>query len=83
MKLNLRFFASLRETLGAQGELSLPDGATVADARAALCARGAPFDAALAPGRALRAAINQQLAEDAAMLKDGDELAFFPPVTGG
>jgi sulfur-carrier protein len=79
----LRFFASLREALGPQGELQLPPGATVADARQALLARGAPFDAALAPGRALRAALNQAVCEPAALLSDGDELAFFPPVTGG
>ena len=41
------------------------------------------FDAALARGRALRAALNQTLCEESAVLKDGDELAFFPPVTGG
>lgn len=79
----LRFFAALREALGAQSELSLPPGATVADALAALRARGAAFEEALAPGRALRAARNQQVCEPAQVLADGDELAFFPPVTGG
>ena len=79
----LRFFASLREALGPQAELQLPQGATVADARRLLQARGAPFEAALAPGRALRTALNQTVCEPAATLADGDELAFFPPVTGG
>lgn len=81
--LNLRFFASLRESLGATTELRLAPGSTVADARSALIARGGPFATALAPERALRAAINQVLCDDRAALADGDELAFFPPVTGG
>jgi sulfur-carrier protein len=83
MQIQLRFFASLRESLGATGQLELPAAATVGQARDALIARGAPFDAALAHGRALRAALNQTLCEESAPLKDGDELAFFPPVTGG
>ena len=69
--------------MGATGSLHLPVAATVGQARDALIAQGAPFDAALARGRALRAALNQTLCEESAVLKDGDELAFFPPVTGG
>jgi molybdopterin synthase sulfur carrier subunit len=83
MKIQLRYFASLREALGSQDSLSLGAGATVADARDALIARGAPFDTSLARGRALRAALNQTLCDESAALADGDELAFFPPVTGG
>ena len=83
MNIQLRFFASLREALGPQHTLTLPASATVGDARAALLAQGEPFASALAPGRALRAALNQTLCDDTAALKDGDELAFFPPVTGG
>ena len=62
MNIQLRFFASLRETLGATGSLHLPVAATVGQARDALIAQGAPFDAALARGRALRAALNKNLA---------------------
>ncbi|MFZ5551060.1 MAG: MoaD/ThiS family protein [Pseudomonadota bacterium] len=84
MKVRLRFFASLREALGPQGELDLPDGSRVADARDQLIARGAPFDASLGRTRLLRAAVNQVLcADEDAPLAEGDELAFFPPVTGG
>ena len=83
MQVSLRFFASLREALGPQGQLDLPEGATVGDARDLLIARGAPFDTGLARGRALRAAVNQALSDEAAVLAEGDELAFFPPVTGG
>jgi sulfur-carrier protein len=83
MKVRLRFFASLREALGPHGELELPEGSRVADAREQLIARGAPFDTSLARHKALRAALNQTLCDDSAALADGDELAFFPPVTGG
>ena len=83
MKVRLRFFASLREALGAQSELELPEGTRVGEARDHLIARGAPFDAHLARHKALRAALNQTLCDESAVLADGDELAFFPPVTGG
>ena len=79
----LRFFASLREKLGETDTLSLPDGATVGDARDALMARGGAHAEALARTRAVRAAVNQKMAAETAMLAEGDELAFFPPVTGG
>ena len=79
----LRFFASLREALGPGGPLELPEGSRVADARETLIARGAPFDASLARRKALRAALNQTMCDESAPLADGDELAFFPPVTGG
>ncbi|MFL6681544.1 MAG: MoaD/ThiS family protein, partial [Burkholderiaceae bacterium] len=38
---------------------------------------------ALAPGRAVRVAVDQALADESATLRDGAEVAFFPPVTGG
>ncbi|MCE4553455.1 molybdopterin converting factor subunit 1 [Pelomonas cellulosilytica] len=79
----LRFFASLREKLGEGEALSLPDGSTVADVREALRARGGVHAEALAPGRAVRSALNQTMSAESATLADGDELAFFPPVTGG
>jgi sulfur-carrier protein len=83
MKIRLRFFASLREALGADGHIELPEGSRVGDARDHLIARGSPFDTGLARGRALRAALNQALCDETAPLSEGDELAFFPPVTGG
>jgi molybdopterin synthase sulfur carrier subunit len=45
--------------------------------------RGEAWAAALAPGRALRMACNQQMADEATPLSEGCEVAFFPPVTGG
>lgn len=83
LTVKLRFFASLRERLGESGALALPVGSTVGDARDALVAQGGAHAEALARGRAVRAAVNQKMAAEAAVLADGDELAFFPPVTGG
>ncbi len=83
MKIQVRYFAALREALGPGEPLELPAGATVATARDALIARGAPHATALARGRALRSALNQSLCDESAALADGAELAFFPPVTGG
>jgi len=79
----LRFFASLREKLGEGETLTLAEPSTVAAARDALMARGGAYAEALAGGRAVRAALNQKMCAESAALADGDELAFFPPVTGG
>jgi molybdopterin synthase sulfur carrier subunit len=79
----LRFFASLREKLGEGEALALPEGSSVASARAALLARGGVHAEALASSRTVRAALNQKMCAESALLSDGDELAFFPPVTGG
>jgi sulfur-carrier protein len=79
----VRYFASIREALGAGETLELPAGATVGAARDALIARGGAHAQALARGRALRSALNQTLCDESAPLADGAELAFFPPVTGG
>ena len=79
------YFAKLREDLGkAAEEVALPgDVTTVAALRAYLMARGAAWQAALAQGRALRVAVNQHVADPATPIRAGDEVAFFPPVTGG
>ncbi len=83
LTVRLRFFASLREQLGEGEALELPEGSTVAAAREALTARGGAHAEALARGRAVRSALNQKMCTESAVLADGDELAFFPPVTGG
>ena len=86
MSLTVRYFASVREAVGIASEpwpTDMPIPATVAQARAALIARGAPWAEALAESRVLRAAVNQQMVDAAAPLAPRDELAFFPPVTGG
>jgi sulfur-carrier protein len=83
MKVQLRYFASLREALGQGETLELPPGATVASARDALIARGGAHAQMLARGRALRCALDKQMADEEQALHDDAELAFFPPVTGG
>jgi molybdopterin synthase sulfur carrier subunit len=83
--ITLVFFARLREDLGTAGEsLELPAGVTtVAALRAHLVQRGGAWASALAPDRAVRVAVNHDLADAATPVKAGDEVAFFPPVTGG
>ena len=84
-KLKLLFFAGLREQLGRGNEdLELPPGVgTVAALRAHLMGRGEAWQAALAANRVLRVAVNQDMAQPSTSIKPGDEVAFFPPVTGG
>lgn len=81
--LQLRYFASLREALGAGESLQVPAGLSLAQLRDQLIARGGAHALALARGRALRCAINQVMADESARVPDAAEVAFFPPVTGG
>ena len=85
MNINLRFFASVRETLGASQETvaAPPSITTVGALRTHLSARGGAWAEALAPGRALRMAYNQVMCDADTVLTEGCEVAFFPPVTGG
>jgi len=84
MTIQLLYFASLREALGVSGEeLTLPAGvADVATLRKHLAARGDAWRA-LTQSQSLRAALNQRMVGPEAAIADGDEVAFFPPVTGG
>ena len=79
------YFARLREALGtASEELALPESAIdLASLRAALMNRGGAWAQELASTRPIRAAVNQEVAVPETPIKDGDEIAFFPPVTGG
>lgn len=85
MKLDLKFFASLREALKvSEEEINLPDAVhTIADLRKYLAQRGAPWSEVLADGKVLRCALNHQMVDPSTLLQDGAEVAFFPPVTGG
>ena len=85
MKLKILYFASIREALGRDvEEIELPAGVgTIASLRAHLRARGGAWAEALADTKLLRAAVNQDMVQPAASIKAGDEVAFFPPVTGG
>ena len=81
----LLYFASLRERVGCSREqLPLPSGnATVWSLVEQLRSRDSRWTEAFAPGKTWRVAVNQQMADLATPLKSGDEVAFFPPVTGG
>jgi sulfur-carrier protein len=83
MKLQVRYFASLREALGGGEAIELPAPITVDGLRELLWARSAAHAEVLARGRAVRAAVNQQMSEGATVLSEDCEVAFFPPVTGG
>ena len=81
----LVYLARLREAFASSGEeLDLPAGvADVASLLALLRARGGPWQSELAPGRAVRVAVNHDLATLHTPLACCDEVALFPPVTGG
>ncbi|MGV0952136.1 MAG: molybdopterin converting factor subunit 1 [Azonexus sp.] len=82
MSVKVLYFASLKEALGMGSEtLELPPGVnTVGGLRDWLASHGRDK---LASARNLRCAVNQDMAGADAIVRDGDEIAFFPPVTGG
>jgi len=85
MKINVKYFASVREAVGTgQETLELPDGAsTVGAVRSLLASRGGVWGEALGEGRAVRMACRQVMCGPEAPVEEGAEVAFFPPVTGG
>lgn len=83
MKVQVRYFASIREAIGQGSEPVQTQAATVGALRDELIARGGAHADSLARGKAVRAALNQAMCDDTAALVDGCEVAFFPPVTGG
>jgi molybdopterin synthase sulfur carrier subunit len=78
------YFARLREELGRGSEELAPDPgvADVGALAAQLAARGGPWQA-LALNSNVRVAVNQEMADAGTRIRAGDEVAFFPPVTGG
>lgn len=84
MKIQVRYFASLREALGVGEAVEVSAaGPTVAALRDALVARGGRHAEVLARTRAVRCAVNQSMADDTTPIPAAAEVAFFPPVTGG
>lgn len=79
------YFAWLKEKTGVSGEdIPLPPGvADVAGLMAWMRGRGGGFAQAFADQSIVRCAVNQEHVNAAHPLRDGDEVAFFPPVTGG
>jgi molybdopterin synthase sulfur carrier subunit len=83
--LNLVYLARLREAFGVAAERVLPPAevTTVGSLRDWLAARGGTWATELAPGRAIRIAVNHDVATPDTPVRPGDEIALFPPVTGG
>ena len=83
MNLKLKYFASIREAMGKGSETVQTRAETLAALRDELISHGEPYASALARGRSVRMALDQAMCDESAALRDGAEVAFFPPVTGG
>ncbi|MBU3740391.1 MAG: molybdopterin converting factor subunit 1 [Rhodoferax sp.] len=83
MKITVRYFAAVREATGVSSESLQTDALTLGALRDSLCATSARHAEGLARSRLLRVARNQEMCDESEALSDGDEIAFFPPVTGG
>ena len=83
MKLDILYFAWVRERVGHSQETYETSAATVADLIAELVARDAGYAAAFADLSAMCVAVDQELCDFTTPLVDCREVAFFPPMTGG
>jgi molybdopterin synthase sulfur carrier subunit len=83
MKVSVKYFASIRESIGTGGEQLATAAVTLGALRDELIARGGGHAQSLARGRSVRVALNQVMSGEDAALSEGCEVAFFPPVTGG
>ena len=83
--IDILYFARLRESLGvAREQLDVSqDIDSIADLLTHLRARGEPWSRTLGEGESVLTAVNQEIARPDTRIKDGDEIAIFPPVTGG
>lgn len=84
--IKIRFFARIRERLNTS-EIAWPTGnkghVTVAMIRNELCSRGPEWLECFSGTHQHCIAVNQSVAREHTLVKPGDEVAFFPPVTGG
>ncbi len=83
MKVAVRYFAAVREALGRGEDADVAPGGDVAALRDALVGRGGRHAEALGRQRVLRSAKNRVLCPEDTPLAEGDEVGFFPPLTGG
>ncbi len=81
--ITIKYFASIREALGQSSEQVASRAASLGALRAELVARGGTYADCMGAGKAVRMALNQTMCDEGAVLPDGAEVAFFPPVTGG
>jgi sulfur-carrier protein len=85
MNINILYFARIKEAVNYSSEnIDLPsDVKTVTALKNHLCLRGESWANLFNGKQVVRAAINHNLVDDLAAINAGDEVAFFPPVTGG
>ncbi len=83
MRVTVKYFASIRESIGSASESVDTCALTLASLRDQLIAQGGAYADSLARGKAVRMALNQVMSDEAALLVADAEVAFFPPVTGG
>jgi molybdopterin synthase sulfur carrier subunit len=83
MKIQLKYFASIREHIGLSQETLETHAIDLNALRLELISRGPSYAEALAQGKAIKMAINQVVCEGHTPLQANAEVAFFPPVTGG
>jgi molybdopterin synthase sulfur carrier subunit len=86
MKVTIKYFASIRESIGQSSEVLQTSAKTLGQLRHELATRGGAYEECLDAafkGKTLRMALNQDMSDDTAVLLEGCEVAFFPPVTGG
>jgi molybdopterin synthase sulfur carrier subunit len=83
MKITVRYFASIRELVGVGQESLNTSSKTLTDLRQELVSRGGPYAQALGEDMVVRMALNQKVCDGDAVMDEGAEIAFFPPVTGG
>jgi len=83
MALQIHYFAWLRERIGQSNETYDSKAKTVSELLEELIAREERYALAFSDTRALKVAVNQQLSDFDAPLKGNEEIAFFPPMTGG
>jgi molybdopterin synthase sulfur carrier subunit len=84
-KITIRYFARLREQLGVEQEtVELPESIeSVAQLKTLLTSRGETWQKAMTSAPSILAAVNQTMASQTQTIQEGDEVAFFPPLTGG
>jgi molybdopterin synthase sulfur carrier subunit len=83
MNVTVKYFASIREAIGLSNEQRDTQATTLGALRDELIAKGGAYAESLARGKAVRLALNQVMCHESAVLVEGAEVAFFPPVTGG